>query len=87
METAMPNLNHLNHLLPGEIGHLGGAPEDAYDVDEFASRHRISRATVYNLWKRGLGPKYMQVGSRRLISREAAAEWRRQMERQPEAAA
>ena len=79
----MPNLNHINRSVPEEIAHLGGggATEDAYDVDEFASRHRISRATVYNLWKRGLGPKYMQVGSRRLISREAAAAWRRQMER------
>jgi hypothetical protein len=28
-------------------------------------------------WKRGEGPRFMQVDSRRLISREAAADWRR----------
>lgn len=53
---------------------------DAYTVDEFASRHRLSRAFVYLLWKRGEGPGYMTVGARRLISREAAAAWRRERE-------
>jgi excisionase family DNA binding protein len=54
--------------------------KDAYSVDEFAERHGVSRAFVYLLWQRGEGPRFMQVGARRLISREAAADWRRSME-------
>lgn len=61
--------------------------KDAYSVDEFSARHGISRAYLYLLWKRGEGPCFMQVGGRRMISREAAANWRRSVEQQPKAAA
>ena len=56
--------------------------QDAYSVDLFCKRHGISRAYLYLLWRRGdgYGPRYMQVGTRRLISKEAAADWRRSME-------
>jgi hypothetical protein len=57
--------------------------KDAYGVDEFCGRHGISRAYIYLLWKRGDGPTYMQVGARRLISKESAADWRRSVERVP----
>ncbi len=60
---------------------------DAFGVDEFAARNGLSRGTLYNLWQRGDGPRYMQVGKRRLISREAAAEWRRRMEQHSDQAA
>lgn len=60
---------------------------DAYGVDTFCKRHEFSRAYLYLLWKRGDGPRFMQVGARRLISKEAAAEWRRAMEQAPKAAA
>ena len=60
---------------------------DAYGIEEFCKRHGISRAYLYILWRRGEGPLYMQVGARRLISKEAAADWRRSAERQPQAAA
>jgi hypothetical protein len=52
----------------------------AFTVVEFCSAHRISRAKLYELWRAGRGPKTMNVGCRKLISVEAAAEWRRQME-------
>ena len=55
-------------------------PKDCYDVNEFCVRHGISRATLYNLWNDGRGPRRMKVGSRTLISREAAEEWRRERE-------
>ncbi|TLU71461.1 helix-turn-helix transcriptional regulator [Lichenicoccus roseus] len=51
-----------------------------FSVDEFGQSHGLSRATLYNLWKAGKGPVFMKVGSRRLISEEAATAWRRQME-------
>ena len=52
----------------------------AQTVDEFCQGHRICRATFYNLVKTNRGPRLMKVGSRTLISVEAAADWRRQME-------
>jgi len=53
---------------------------DAYSIDEFCRRNSLSRQFLYVLWDRGEGPRFMRVGTRRLISREAAAEWRRKME-------
>lgn len=58
----------------------------AYTVDQFLAAHPISRAMLYKIWQQGIGPRYMQVGSRRLISEEAAAEWRKSRERAVEAA-
>ena len=55
---------------------------DALTVEEFCRRHNISRTSFYELLKDGLGPRCLRIGSRRLISREAAADWRRQMEQQ-----
>jgi predicted DNA-binding transcriptional regulator AlpA len=52
----------------------------AYTVGEYCSSIGICRASLYNLWKRGQGPRRMKVGSRTLISVEAAAEYRRQCE-------
>jgi len=53
---------------------------DAFSVNEFCRRHNICRATFYNLLKAGRGPVVMKVGSRVLVSREAAEQWRRRME-------
>jgi len=52
----------------------------AYSINEFCALHGISRATYYNLKKVGKGPREMEVMGRRLISDEAGAQWRRQME-------
>jgi predicted DNA-binding transcriptional regulator AlpA len=54
----------------------------AFSIDEFCTDHGISRATFYNLKKIGRAPLEMKIGARRLISVEAAAAWRRQMEAQ-----
>ena len=51
-----------------------------YSVKEFCTEHGISRALFYNLLKRGLGPRTAKLGSRTLISAEAALEWRQRME-------
>jgi hypothetical protein len=55
-------------------------PQDAYSVTEFCRRHNISTPFLYLLWRRGEGPAFMQVGDRRLVSAEAAADWRRSRE-------
>jgi predicted DNA-binding transcriptional regulator AlpA len=57
----------------------------AHTVEEFCREHRISRGTFYNLLKCGRAPRLMKVGSRTLVSFEAAADWRRLMEQQPKA--
>ena len=56
------------------------AGKKAFSIDEFCKLHGISRATYYNLKKDGKGPREMAVNSRKLISDESAADWRRQME-------
>jgi hypothetical protein len=56
---------------------------DAYSVEEFCRRHGISRAYLYLLWRRGEGPRFMQVGARRLISKEAGADFRKAAEKIP----
>ena len=56
------------------------ARREAFTVEEFAEAFRLSRATVYNLWRSGSGPAKMRVRGRVLISRDAADRWRRQVE-------
>jgi hypothetical protein len=53
---------------------------DAYSIDEFCARHRISPQLFYKLKPQGLMPATFRVGARVLISREAAAAWRRERE-------
>jgi hypothetical protein len=52
----------------------------AYTIDEFCQAHRICRAHFYNLLKNGTGPRIMKVGSRTLVSVEAATDWRLKLE-------
>jgi hypothetical protein len=60
--------------------------KDAFAIDEFCKRNSISRSYLYILWGRGEGPRFMLVGGRRLISREAASDWRRTREKASRAA-
>ena len=57
--------------------------EDALSIAEFCRRHAISQSFYFALQADGKGPRTMQVGSRIMISREAAAAWRRRRERAP----
>jgi predicted DNA-binding transcriptional regulator AlpA len=52
----------------------------AFTVPEFCQAHGISRALYYILARDGRAPASMKVGRRRLIARESAEAWRRQME-------
>jgi hypothetical protein len=58
---------------------------DAYSISEFCQRHGFSKGFLYAEWRQGRGPRFMLVGDRRLITREAAADWRREREVTPEA--
>jgi hypothetical protein len=59
---------------------------DAYSVAEFCARHRISPQLFYKMKPQGLMPVTFNVGTRVLISREAAAAWRREREADANAA-
>lgn len=56
----------------------------AYTIPEFCTAHRIGRTALYKLWAQGLGPRKIQIGKGRsskiIITIEAAADWRHQME-------
>ncbi len=53
---------------------------DSYSISEFCQRHGISRSKFYELQKEGDGPRTFRVGTKPLISVEAAEAWRRKME-------
>jgi hypothetical protein len=46
----------------------------------FCALHGISEDMFYKMKRDGWGPATMKVGSRTLISHEAAADWRRKRE-------
>jgi hypothetical protein len=51
-----------------------------YTVTEFCVAHKISRSKLYQLWRSGMGPRAVKIGSKNLITAEAACEWRRQLQ-------
>jgi hypothetical protein len=53
----------------------------AFSIDQFCKLHGISRAKFYEMRDQDEAPVLMHVGTRILISREAAEAWRRSMER------
>jgi hypothetical protein len=53
---------------------------DAFGLATFCRRHGISTRMYYNLAQRGLAPKVFYIGSRVLVSKEAAAQWRAERE-------
>jgi predicted DNA-binding transcriptional regulator AlpA len=60
--------------------------KQALSIPEFCAAHGLSRSFYFILRKDGLGPREMRVGGRVLISREAAADWRRDREETERAA-
>ena len=52
----------------------------AYSIATFCIAHHLSQAMYFKMKAEGWGPAEMKVGSRVLISFEAAAAWRRQRE-------
>jgi len=69
----------------GKTPPIRGPPEvhtavDAFSIAAFCQRHGISESFFHKLRAKGLGPVTMKVGTRTLISVEAAAAWRRARE-------
>lgn len=51
----------------------------AYTLKEFCELHSLSRTSLYKLFGKGDGPAVMSLGRHKVISIEAAAEWRARM--------
>ena len=62
------------------LEHSPARDRAAYTISEFCDAHRISRGTLYNMWSKGGGPRWMNVRARRIITIEAAADWRAESE-------
>ena len=58
--------------------------KDAYNILEFCQRHGISRSAFYKAIDTGQAPRLMHLGSRILVSKEAAEAWRREREQASE---
>jgi hypothetical protein len=58
----------------------GKGPAACYTIAAFCEAHRLSVGMYFKLKAAGIAPKEMHVGRRRLISYQAAAEWRRKRE-------
>jgi hypothetical protein len=54
---------------------------DAFSIAGFCRRHGLSLPMFYKLASQGLAPQTFNVGVRELVSREAAAAWRREREK------
>jgi len=53
-------------------------------VADFLKRVPICKASLYNLWKHGKGPKSIFIGGRRFITEKALNEWMESLEQSSE---
>jgi hypothetical protein len=74
--TPHPELVPHAHNRPPPIR----GPPAAYSIRQFCRDHNISESMYFKMRAMGLGPREMAVGTRRLITKEAAAEWRKARE-------
>ena len=56
------------------------SPRFALSIPEFCEAHGFSEGMFYKMKKQHLTPREMKVGTRTLITFEAAAEWRAERE-------
>lgn len=59
---------------------MAPTPRLALSIPEFCAAHDISEGMFYKLKKKGLTPREMKLGTRTLITFEAAAHWRAERE-------
>jgi predicted DNA-binding transcriptional regulator AlpA len=52
----------------------------AESVGDFCQSNGISKSMFYKMQREGKGPRIMKIGRRTLISQEASAKWRKNLE-------
>ena len=57
-----------------------GAGLDALSIKEFCRRYGISDSFFYKLQREGKGPRTIKIAGRKMITKEAAADWQRARE-------
>jgi hypothetical protein len=63
------------------LEHSPARSRAAYTINEFCDAYRISRGKLYQLWAQGIGPRWVNIGKKRIITIEAAGDWRIEGER------
>jgi hypothetical protein len=79
------NMSQSEHSPADRIGGVREAGHAAYTVSEFCDAHRISCSKRYQLWSADLGPRFIQIGTKKIVATEAAPNWRRAGEAADEA--
>jgi hypothetical protein len=51
------------------------ASRSAFTINEFCAEYRLSRSMLYRLWRDGIGPRFIEIGIKKIITVEAAADW------------
>ena len=82
--SPTPSLPQSDRIAGADVPAIVMAPL-VYTIAEFCSAHKISRSKLYQLWRSGIGPRAIKIGSKNLITAEAACAWRRQLEAATEA--
>lgn len=80
IETTLAALTRMADAFPADaLARLGEiVPEkDCYSIDDFCARNSISRAMYYLLKEEGDTPQETRVGTKVLITKEAAETWRK----------
>ena len=78
---ALGNTNlYWNTSMNKQSIHQEITPKSTYTIAQFCDANNVSRTHLHYLNKTGQGPRLMRLGRRVLISAEAAADWRRQVE-------
>ena len=81
-----PEITGHKPLVTTRDGEGIASPAAAFSIREFCEVHRISQEMFFKMKRAGWAPRIMKVGSRTLISTEAAAAWRREREHATKAA-
>ena len=55
---------------------VSSTPRLALSIAQFCEAHNIGEGFFYKLKRQGIGPREMKLGTRTLITFEAAAKWR-----------
>ena len=56
--------------------------DDVFTIPEYCAVEKVSRAKVYDEWKRGIGVEFFRRGTKILISNEARIRHRQRLERE-----
>jgi len=63
-----------------------GEEKNIYTIDEICARNNVTRRRLEALWGKGLGPRTIYLGARRMCTARAEKEWLESLENPTEEA-